>query len=151
MFPAVPFQEQIDGLTDHITRWTAAGNTILVHLFKNNFTPTPASVLTDYTEVLVADFPGYAAIAITQSGTAFINGGGNAEAVFSDPLFQPSSAPTAPITVYGYFVTLHPVAGPDTLVYGKRFDTPRIVSLATDAVPCDPDISQVAFTAPTSE
>jgi hypothetical protein len=151
MFPAVPIAEQILGMSDHLTRWLGGGNTLLVHLFKNNFTPTPFNVLADYVEVLVADFPGYAPIAITPSGTPFLNGAGNAQAVFSDPLFQPSSAPVSPVTVYGYFVTIHPVAGPDTLLYGVRFDAPVIVSLASDAVPCDPDVSQVAFTSPVSQ
>jgi len=138
-------------LTDHLSRWTGAGNTLLVHLFKNNLVPTPANVLADYTEVLVGDFPGYAAIAITASGTPFIDGAGNAAQIFTDPVFQPSADPAVPLTVYGYFVTIHPVAGPDTLLYAKRFDTPPIITSATQAVPCDPDVSQVAFSALTTE
>jgi hypothetical protein len=150
-FPVVPVAEQIHGFNDHLSRWLGAGNTLLVHLYKNNFTPNPANVLADYSEVLVGDFPGYAPIAISTSGTPFIDGSGSAAQIFTDPLFQPSSAPAAPVTVYGYFVTIHPLAGPDTLLYGKRFDVPVIVSLGTDAVPCDPDLSQVAFSAPKTE
>jgi hypothetical protein len=122
-----------------------------VHLFKNNIVPTPATVLADYTEMLVGDFPGYAPIAITAGGTPFINGAGNAEQIFSDPVFQPSADPVAPVTVYGYFVTIHPLVGADTLLYGKRFDTPPIITSATQAVPCDPDVSQAAFSSPTTE
>jgi hypothetical protein len=150
-FPVVPLSEQILGLSDHITRWFSAGSTLLVHLFKNNIVPTPLNVLADYTEVLVGDFPGYAPVAITQSGTPFINGVGNATQIFTDPVFQPSSDPAVPVTIYGYFVTIHPVAGPDTLLYGKRFDVPPIISSGTQAVACDPDNSQVAFSAPTTE
>lgn len=151
MFPAVPLAEQIAGLSDHLSRWTAAGATILVHLFKNNFTPTPASVLADYTEMTSGDFPGYASIPITGTGTPFINAQGNAEQVFSDPVFQPASDPPTPITVYGYFVTMHPTIGSDSLIYGVRFDAPLTISLATQAVPIDPDISQVAFSSPASQ
>lgn len=149
--PVVPLAEQLLGITDHLNRWTGGGNTVVVHLFKNNLVPTPANVLADYTEVLTADFPGYAAIAITPSGTPFINGAGNGEQVFTDPVFQPTADPPTPLTVYGYFVTIHPLVGSDTLLYGKRFDVPPTIISHTQAVPCDPDISQVAFSAPTTE
>lgn len=149
--PVVPLAEQLLGLSDHLSRWTGGGNTLLVHLFKNNLVPTPNNVLADYTEVLVGDFPGYAPIAITASGTPFINGAGNAEQVFTDPVFQPSADPVSPLTVYGYFITLHPLVGADTLLYGKRFTTPFIIISHTQAIPCDPDVSQVAFSAPNDE
>src|SRR5690242_10893115 len=151
MFPVVPLAEQIAGMTDHLSRWTAAGATILVHLFGNNLNPTPANVLADYIEIVSGDFPGYTSQAITPTGTPFIDGGGNAQQVFTDPVFQPSADPVAPVTVYGYFVTIHPVVGADTLLYGKRFDTPPVITSATQAIACDPDVSQVAFTAPTTE
>ncbi len=151
MFPVVPVAEQLADFVDHTARWLAAGNTIVVHLFKNNIVPTPANVLADFTEVVVGDFPGYAPQAIVLTGTPFLNGGGNAEQIFSDALFQPSSDPIAPLTVYGYFVVSHPLAGADVLLYSKRFDNPPIVAHATDAVACDPDLSQVAFSAPTTE
>jgi hypothetical protein len=151
MFPVVPLQEQLDSFTDHLTRWLGAGQTMVVHLYKNNLNPNPENVLADFTEVLVGDFPGYAAVPVVVSGTPFINGFGNAEQVFTDPVFQPSSDPPVPITIYGYYVTLHPVAGPDTLLYSKRFDTPPVLNSATQAVACDPDLSQVAFSAPFTE
>lgn len=150
-FPAVPLAEQILSMSDHLSRWLGGGNTLLVHLYKNNLVPTPQNVLADFTEVLVGDFPGYAPVAITQSGTPFINVGGNAEQIFSDPVFQPSSDPVAPVTIYGYFVTIHPVVGADTLLYAVRFDAPPVIISHTQAVACDPDVSQVAFTSPTTQ
>jgi hypothetical protein len=151
MFPVVPLAEQILSLQDHLDRWLGGGNTLLVHLYKNNLTPSPQNVLADYTEVLVGDFPGYAPVAITPSGTPFINGAGDAEQIFTDPVFQPTADPTVPLVVYGYFVTIHPTVGADTLLYGKRFDSPPTISFATQAVATDPDISQVAFSAPATE
>jgi hypothetical protein len=151
MFPSVPSPEQVLCLSDHLSRWLGAGNTLLVHLYKNNLVPAPSNILADFVEVLIADWPGYAPIAITTSGSPFIGGDGNAAQIFSDPVFQPSADPGAPVTVFGYFVTIHPVAGPDTLLYSKRFDTPPIITTALQAVTCDPDVSQAAFTSPRTE
>jgi hypothetical protein len=148
MKPVVPVLEQIAGLNDHISRWQAAGQVLHAHLYKNNFSPSPTSVLADFTEVLVGDFPGYAPITVITSGTPFIDGTGAAQQVWSDPVFQPSADPAVPLTVFGYFITLHPVAGADTLLYGVRFSNPPTVLSATDAVKLDPDTNQVAFSSP---
>lgn len=151
MFPAVPKAEQVLGMTDHLNRWLAAGNTLLCHLYKNNFSPDQNATLADFTEVLIADMPGYAPITVTPSGTPYIDVLDNCVQIFSDPVFQPSADPPVPLTVYGYYITIHPVAGPDTLLYGKRLDTPPVLTSATDAIALDPDISQAAFTSPETE
>jgi hypothetical protein len=151
MFPVVPKAELILDANDHLNRWTGAGNVIRVHLYSNNLTPTPLNVLADFTEMNNVEFPGYVPIATAPSGTPFINAVGQAEVVFTDPLFQPSADPPAPVTAYGYFVTIHPLVGADTLIYSKRFDAPVIVTFATDAVLCDPDLAVLPFTAPKTE
>lgn len=151
MFPVVPKTEQLLAFTDHINRWLGGGNVLRCHLFVNNFVPSPDNVLADYTEEDNVNFPGYAPIALTQSGTPFINPSGNVEQVWSDPLFQPSADPPTPQTIYGYFVTIHPLVGADTLLYGVKLDVPVIVGHATDAVLIDPDQSQVAVSSPASQ
>lgn len=151
MLPVVPVKELVQEMTDLVTRWTAGGNTVLVHLYTNNLNPTPNNVLGDFIELTNVAFPGYAAQPITPVGTPFINAQAFAEQDWADLVFQPNAAPPGIITIYGYFVTLHPLAGPDTLVYAKRFDVPKIVQFITDAVTIDPDISEPPFTAPRSE
>lgn len=151
MFFVVPTTEALQGMTDHVTRWTAAGQTILVHLYTNNLTPSPQNVLADYIELTVGAFPGYVAKQSTPNGTPFINSAGQAEQQMSDVLFQPASNPASPVTIYGAFFTLHPAAGPDTLLGGVRFDNPFVINSSTQAVPVDPDLSQVALTSPITQ
>jgi len=151
MYPVTPVLEQIAQFNDHLSRWLAAGAVLKVHLYVNNFTPNPANILTDYTEEDNVNFPGYAPITITPSGTPFINAAGDTEQIWTDPVFQPSAAPPGPQTIYGYFVTLHPVAGPDTLLYGVRFDVAKLVTLVTDAVALDPDLIQHPISSPASQ
>lgn len=151
MFPVTPVAEQLLQMSDWITRWTAAGQLLKVHLFVNNFTPNPSNVLADYTEEDNVNFPGYAPITLTPVGTPYINAGGDTQGIWSDPLFQPTLVPPVPQTIYGFFVTLHPVAGPDTLLYGVRFDTPALVTLVTDAVTIDPDLIAHPMSAPRTE
>jgi hypothetical protein len=151
MFPVVPVLEDIAGLLDRVTRWTAGGNTVLVHLFTNNLVPNQNNVLGDFVELTNVQFPGYVAQAIAPVGTPYINGASIAEQDWTDPLFQPTLVPPAPVTIYGYYVTLHPLVGVDTLVYSKKFDVPKIVQFVTDGVLLDPDIMEPPFTAPHTE
>jgi hypothetical protein len=151
LLPVVPVAEQVAGLQDHITRWTAGGQLLHAHLFTNNITPSIYNELADFTEVTVLEFPGYAPLAITPSGTVFMTPLPAAVQIFSDPVFQPSGALSGPVTVYGYFVTLHPLTGADTLLYSVKFTTPVIVQFATDAVALDPDIQQGPFTSPSDQ
>lgn len=151
MFPVTPVAEQILQFNDHLNRWLAAGATLRAHLYVNNFTPNPSNVLTDYTEEDNVNFPGYAPITLTPVGTPYINAGGDTQSVWSDPLFQPTAVPPSPQTIYGYFVTIHPVAGPDTLLYGVRFDVAKLVTLATDAVALDPDLIAHPLSSPVSQ
>lgn len=151
MFLVVPTAEALLGMSDHVTRWTGSGQTILVHLYTNNLTPSPANVLADYIELTSGAFPGYVAKMTTPNGTPFINAAGNAEQQMSDVLFQPASNPAAPVTIYGAFLTLHPTVGADTLLGGLRFDTPFIITTSTQAVPVDPDMSQAPLTSPITQ
>jgi hypothetical protein len=151
MFPVFPYSEQILDFTDHVTRWLAAGQTLLCHLYGNNYTPTPNDTAASYTEITSGAFPGYAAKTLAQDGTPFIGGDNNTWQVFADAVFQPSSAPSSPVTVYGFFVTLHPVSGPDVLLYAVRFDVPPVIATGTQAVICNPNLSQPPITAPASQ
>jgi hypothetical protein len=140
MFIVVPQAEAVLEMADHLARWLGAGQTILVHLYTNNLVPSNANVLTDYVELTAGAFPGYAAALTGQVGTPFLNGAGNVEQTMQDVQFQPSADPAGPVTIYGFFLTLHPVAGPDTLLGGCRFDAPPVISSHTQAVVVDPDV-----------
>jgi len=112
-------------LTDLLTT-TGPFNTIKVHLFQNNNTPTRQSVLSDFTE---ATFDGYTAIAPA--------GGVVAEDPVLGPFIQWPLAPflsggtiTTPNTIYGYYVT---DSGSATLYWAELFASP--VNVATPLFP----------------
>jgi hypothetical protein len=151
MFPVFPYAEQVADFQDHLTRWLAAGQTLLCHLFTNNYTPTPGDNLATYTELTAGAFPGYAAKTVATSGTPFIGPDNATWQIFNDIVFQPSSDPSTPVTIYGFFVSLHPTTGPDTLLYAVRFDSPPTISHSTQSVLCEPDLSQAAITAPATQ
>lgn len=151
MLVIVPVAEAIAEMSDHLARWLGSGQTILCHLYTNNLTPSPLNVLTDYVELTSGAFPGYAAVATAEVGTPFINGQGNKQVTLQDVQFQPSSDPATPVTIYGFFMTLHPVSGPDTLLGGCKYDTPVIISSHTQAVIVDPDLSEAPVTSPATQ
>lgn len=151
MFVVVPVTEAILEMSDHTSRWLGAGQTILAHLYTNNLTPSNQNVLADYTELLAGAFPGYASQAVAAVGTPFINGAGGIEQQLQDVNFQPTSDPAAPVTIYGFFLTLHPVAGADTLLGGCKFDSPYVISSHTQAVPVDSDLVCSPVTSPLTQ
>lgn len=73
--------------------------TLAVALFQNDFIPTDASVLADFTE---ANFVGYAPQSINTPNPAFLNGGLAAEVDADLVTFTQTGG--APQRVYGYFV-----------------------------------------------
>jgi hypothetical protein len=83
-----------------------------IHLFKNNLTPTDASVIGDFTE---ADFTGYASQNLTTFATAFLNGANQGETDAGLYTFTQSGSTTTN-NIYGYYVT---TAG-GALVYSER-------------------------------
>jgi hypothetical protein len=151
MLFVVPSAEAILEMTDHTARWLGAGQTILAHLYMNNLVPSNANVLTDYTELTAGAFPGYAAAATGLVGLPFLNAAAQIEQQLQDVNFQPSSDPAGPVTIYGFFLTLHPVAGPDTLLGGCRYDVPYVISSHTQAVPVEPDVICLPVTSPATQ
>lgn len=87
-----------------------------VHLFTNDFTPLPSTLLADFDE---ANFVGYAEVTIADWGTTINTGtaraGSTASATFT------AGAIVAPgQTVYGYYVT---DSGETVVLFSERFET----------------------------
>lgn len=80
------------GLTDD-ANWSAG-------LFKNDLTPVNATILTD---IVAADFTGYAAVALTEDGAAGTDGSNRAYQLFEEVDFT-FSVGTTPQDVYGWYI-----------------------------------------------
>ncbi len=90
-----------------------------VHLFTNNFTPTPDSLIADYTE---AAYAGYAGIAVSGwTAPAYQSRGVWSTDSTNVMDFVGPAAGGGP-TVYGYFVKS--AGGGTPLLYGVRFANP---------------------------
>lgn len=95
-----------------------AGNFLdaaVIHLYKNDYTPGPATVVGDFTE---ADFTGYAASAIVVWGTVLTDPS-NVAYVAGDAKTFASTGSAVPNTIYGYWAQ-----GAGGLMYAERFDAP---------------------------
>lgn len=100
----------------------------VVRLFKNDITPDRTTVLADLTE---ADFAGYAASSAVVWGAVFSDENDAANVVGGSKQFQ-ASGPVSPAQqIYGYYVTN---AAGDTLYWAERFDQPKEVNGAEDAI-----------------
>jgi len=75
-------------------------DSLVLHLYKNNYTPIDTSVVGDFTS---ADFDGYASIALGPWGAPYTNGAGKAETDETVRTFTMTGAVT-PNTIYGYTV-----------------------------------------------
>jgi hypothetical protein len=106
-----------------------ATNASAVKLFKNDFTPTSASVLADFTE---AAFTGYAAVVLTAAMLTPIITGPGIKSLHGNIDFIASGSPT-PETIFGYYVT-SPGAAPTTMSLAERFTNPVPIAVAGDAV-----------------
>lgn len=106
-----------DGLLDDVE----------IHLYQNNYTPGPASVLGDFTE---ATFDGYAASDAVVWGTPFTDLLDNAVVAGGSKQFTSTGA-TTPNVVYGYYVTDAAGTG---YKYAERFDNPVNIDGAAQAV-----------------
>lgn len=73
--------------------------TLALALYRNDYIPTSASVLADFTE---ASFPGYAPQSISTPNPSFLNGGGQAENDADLLTFNQSAGPAQ--VIYGYFI-----------------------------------------------
>lgn len=87
---------------------TAVTGLLHLHLFTNDFTPDKDSVLGDFTELTNVEVPGYVEADVNWfAGVPFRRSDGSWESPNSEPdaSFIATSAPPAPIVVYGYFLT----------------------------------------------
>lgn len=121
--PVVPFPRSDAILTVFVA---ASGeiNGAILHLFDNDFTPTPDSVIGDFTE---ATFAGYVASSAIAWSEPFRTEDGRAKSVGDTKVFELDTLPGA--IIYGWYAT---VGG--ALRAAKRFDTP--VSLAVVGNAC---------------
>lgn len=85
-----------------------------IRLFKNDFTPGPATVIGDFTQ---ADFSGYGAAATANPVTAAALDASNRAVVTWDPVTWTKNGATGN-TIYGYYV----VDSTGSLLWAERFD-----------------------------
>lgn len=97
----------------------------VVNLYQNDLTPTPNTLVGDFT---VANFTGYAVSSAIVWGTVFTDASNVANSVGDVKQFTCTADGTAQ-TIYGYYVT---VTG--ALRFSERFPTPIPVVHAADAV-----------------
>ena len=76
-------------------------NGLTLRLYLNNHVPADSDTVSSYTE---ANFTGYAAIALTSWGTAFLNGSNLGEIDHPTQTFTQTGTGTT-CMVYGYYVT----------------------------------------------
>lgn len=103
-----------------------------VHLFKNDMTPTPTTVIGDLTE---ADYTGYAAQPVGAWGGAFVNAEGKAQVTAPSLQFQPSGS-TVTNVCYGYYY--RSAGGGTPLLGAVRFDEPVAMGSVLDAALVQP-------------
>jgi len=110
---------QVAALADLQTAWQAAGSTgpLTAHLYQNDYVPSPASVLADFTE---ADFDGYADVDLTLLVGPYLNPQGQPE-IQNASVTWAMTGTTTPNTIFGYYFTT--LAG--AYHSGERFDSPR--------------------------
>lgn len=101
---------------------------VVIGLYKNDFSPTPSSVVGDFT---AADFDGYALSAELVWGEVFLDEEGNAITLAQLLQFHADSPFTEPNTIYGYYAV---DAGGGGLIYSERFEDPVPIASADDAV-----------------
>lgn len=105
----------------------AAPNAAKLKLFKNNITPSEASVIGDFVE---ADFDDYAAASLPPAafGGRRVNADASVTQIYTTVMeFGQSAAPVTPNTIYGFYVTN---VGGTLLVSAARLITPWEVDAA---------------------
>jgi hypothetical protein len=127
---------QDGGLERKMADIRAAWNTtkVKVHTYSNNFTPTTASILANFTENTYA---GYAAQDISNWGAP--STAAHVTTIQGDPNTFTRSTTGAAENVYGYFVTDQ--AG-TTLYYAEKDPGgPRVLTNAGDSVTITPKVT----------
>lgn len=90
-----------------------------VKLFKNNYTPVPGSIFSNFTE---ADFTGYAHQALVMDLPVTV--GGKAQCTNHAPLVYVQTGIATTNTIYGYYVCLDAdTYGYGRLLWAERFDS----------------------------
>ena len=105
--------------------------TLVLRLFKNNFSPANSSVLADFTE---ADFTGYASISLT-GGSWVTTPADPSTAVYATQTFTGTGTAQ---TVYGYYISR---TSSGRAWYYERFTTPISIGSATPSIRITPTIS----------
>ena len=105
--------------------------TLVLRLFKNNFSPVNASVLSDFTE---ADFTGYSSVSLT-GGSWTTTQGAPSTATYAQQAFTGTGAAQ---TVYGYYITR---TSSGRVWYYQRFTTPISVGSSTPVLRISPALS----------
>lgn len=97
--------------------------TFVMHLYKNNYTPTKASVAADFTEVDSAEIPGYIATALT--GATLLATVAHVSKVQWDLVsWSFTGGVGGDKNIYGYYVT----TSLGVLIWSERFNpSPEIV------------------------
>lgn len=109
---------------------------VTVHLYTNDFTPDKNSVLADFTEVSAVVMASYTPAFFKLNGVTFrrLDGSWVPAPGSSPALFVSDPAPTAPVTVYGFFLQNFFGAG----FYGSgRFAAPFVFQSKGDGFDLD--------------
>ena len=100
-------------MLEHVLSLASPENLVL-HLYKNDVTPTSTMTLADYTE---ATFTGYAAVTLSSANWTVTAGGQTSAEYNSGVAFTCSG--TTNESIYGFYLT---TANSSTLMWSERFD-----------------------------
>lgn len=108
------------------------------HLYRNNYTPLHSSVTADFTEPIIADYPGYAPKPVGSWSAAAVAG---SIALSLGPIltWTPTAEPPDPVNIFGYFVT-----DPDNMtVWAEKFESgPITIATVFDLLTWPPLFTQ---------
>ena len=104
---------------------------LVLRLFKNNFTPSNSSVLADFTE---ADFTGYSALTLT-GGSWTTTQGDPTTGVYAQQAFTGTGTAQ---TVYGYYLTR---TSSGRVWYYQRFESALSIGLSTPSIRITPTLN----------
>ena len=117
-------------MLEHILSLATPEN-LVVHLYKNNITPSSTMTLADYTE---ATFTGYAAVTLSSANWTVTAGGPTSAEYNSGVAFTCSG--TTSESIYGFYLS---TANSSTLIWSERFDeAPFVIVNPNDALTARP-------------
>jgi len=110
-----------------LASWLAGvAPTLTMRLYKNNYTPVDASILTDFTE---ANFSGYAAVGITMGSPSEVSN--KAKSVATAPAVYTHNGGGTANTIYGYYI--HDTVL-NQLMWAERFGSSQIMTNNGDQI-----------------